>query len=72
MALTMWIDSSSGERIDRRRLRELLRRARALYAVNAHIFEDERDALAALGVLPLVSQTSHCELPQPIEVTDDD
>jgi hypothetical protein len=72
MALTLWIDSSSGERLDHGRLRELRCRARALYAVNSHIFEDEHDALTALGVVPFLSPTSHCELSQPVEVSHDD
>jgi hypothetical protein len=72
MALTLWIDASSGERLDHTRLRELRCRARALYAVNVHIFEDEHDALTALGIVPYSSSPSHCELPQAFEVSHDD
>jgi hypothetical protein len=72
MAMTLWVDSSSGERLDHGRLCEWRRRARALYAVNSHIFEDELDALTALGVVPFVSDPSHRELPQPVEVSHDD
>ena len=55
MALTLWINSTSGERLDDRQMRDLRHRARALYAVNSHIFEDELDALTALGVVSSVS-----------------
>jgi hypothetical protein len=65
MALTLWINSTSGERLDERQLRDLRHRARALYAVNTHIFEDELDALTALGV---VSAVSAGEATQPVEI----
>jgi hypothetical protein len=68
----MWVDSSSGERLDHSRLGELRRRARVLYAVNSHIFEDEYDALTALGVVPFLSRPSHGELPQAFEISHDD
>ena len=55
MALTLWINSTSGERLDDRQMRDLRHRARALYAVNSHIFEDELDALTALGVVSAVA-----------------
>jgi len=54
MALTMWTDARSGERLDGRQLSELRERAHRLYEANTHIFEDEVDALAALGVRSLV------------------
>lgn len=54
MALTMWTDSKTGERLDGRQLSELRERAHRLYEANTHIFEDEFDALAALGVRSLV------------------
>jgi hypothetical protein len=53
MALTMWTDASTGERLDGRQLSELRERAHRLYEANTHIFEDEVDALAALGVRSL-------------------
>ena len=68
MARTLWIDSTSGERLDDRQLGELRSRARALYAVNTHIFEDELDALTALGVVSAFST----ELLQAFQVTDHD
>jgi hypothetical protein len=52
MALTMWSNTITGERLDARQLEQYKRRAHRLYEVNQHIFEDELDALAALGVLP--------------------
>ncbi|HEY1279851.1 MAG TPA: hypothetical protein VGF22_09285 [Acidimicrobiales bacterium] len=54
MALTMWTDARTGERLDGRQLSELRERAHRLYEANTHIFEDEVDALAALGVRSLV------------------
>ena len=54
MALTMWTDARTGERLDGRQLSELRERAHRLYKANTHIFEDEVDALAALGVRSLV------------------
>jgi hypothetical protein len=54
MALTMWTDAKTGERLDGRQLSELRERAHRLYEANTHIFEDEVDALAALGVRSLV------------------
>ena len=54
MALTMWTDTRTGERLDGRQLIELRERAHRLYEANTHIFEDELDALAALGVRSLV------------------
>ena len=53
MALTMWTDSTTGKRLDGRELSELRERAHRLYEANTHIFEDELDALAALGVRSL-------------------
>jgi hypothetical protein len=72
MALTLWIDSSSGERLDYTRLRDLRCRARALCAVNVHIFEDEHDALAALDVVPFLLPTSDGELSRAVEISHDD
>jgi hypothetical protein len=52
MALTLWTNEITGERLDRLQLDEWRRRARRLHEVNSHIFEDELEALAALGVVP--------------------
>jgi hypothetical protein len=54
MALTLWTNEITGERLDRRQLDRWRRRARRLYEVNSHIFEDEVEALAALGVVPAI------------------
>ena len=51
MALTVWTNEMTGERLDRAQLDDVRRRAQRLYEVNTHIFEDEDDALAALGVV---------------------
>jgi hypothetical protein len=68
MELTHWINAS-GERLDHTQMRELRGRAGALYAMNSHIFEDELDALTALGV---VSLSSRSELAQAGQVAYDD
>jgi hypothetical protein len=52
MALTLWTNEITGQRLDRLQLDEWRRRARRLYEVNSHLFEDELEALAALGVVP--------------------
>jgi hypothetical protein len=49
---THWIDVVSGDRLSRPALAELRRKAHLLYQANTHIFEDERDALGALGAVP--------------------
>jgi hypothetical protein len=51
MALTLWMNANSGELLDDVEMRALRIRARALYAMNGHIFEDELDALNALGAV---------------------
>ena len=51
--MTHWLNEITGDRLDEAELHELQERARQLYAVNGHIFEDERDALAALGAVPI-------------------
>jgi hypothetical protein len=53
MALTMWTNSRTGERLDGLELRALRDRAHRLYEANTHIFEDEVEALSALGVVSL-------------------
>ena len=52
---TMWCNTLTGERLDRDQLQRFKERAHRLYEANRHIFEDELDALAALGVLPPLS-----------------
>jgi hypothetical protein len=43
----------TGERLDRAALADLRRRAHRAYEANTHLFEDEREALLALGVATL-------------------
>ena len=52
MALTMWTNVLTGQRLDDDELRQFRDRAHRAYEANTHIFEDESDALGALGVLP--------------------
>jgi hypothetical protein len=51
----MWCNTLTGERLDRVELQRYQERAHLLYEANRHIFEDELDALAALGVVPPLS-----------------
>jgi len=50
-AYTLWVVAATGERLRADRLARLQEKAHEVYEANSHIFEDERDALAALGVL---------------------
>jgi hypothetical protein len=52
MALSMWTNAITGQRLEADELRQLRARAHRLYEVNPHIFEDEREALVALGAEP--------------------
>jgi hypothetical protein len=51
MAVTLWVNAKTGERLDRSELDAWRQRAHRFYEVNAHIFEDELEALIALGVV---------------------
>jgi hypothetical protein len=53
MALTMWINDYTGERLSVAELQQHRRRAHRTYRANSHIFEDEAEALAALGIVPM-------------------
>jgi hypothetical protein len=53
MRLTLWMNAITGQALERAELADLQRHAHELYEANTHIFEDELDALAALGVVPL-------------------
>jgi len=57
MKPTLWINVLTGQPLDRLELSDLRFRARAVYAANTHIFEDEAEALSALGVVPLLQLT---------------
>ncbi len=52
MRMTQWIDSLTGRLLDASELAGRRRQAHQVYEANAHIFEDELDALCALGVVP--------------------
>jgi hypothetical protein len=51
--ITLWVNTITGERLDRDGLDDLRRKAHRAYEANTHIFEDEHDALTALGAAPL-------------------
>jgi uncharacterized membrane protein len=51
--MTLWMNTITGERLDRDALDVLREKARRAYEANGHIFEDEFDALTALGAVPL-------------------
>jgi hypothetical protein len=53
MARKLWIDATTGDALDAAALAELRDKAHVVYLANGHIFEDEDDALAALGAVPL-------------------
>jgi hypothetical protein len=53
MAPAGWVDVHTGRRLSAAALAERVRHAHTVYEANRHIFEDERDALNALGVVPL-------------------
>ena len=54
MTLTMWTNEISGKRLDSAELAAFRARAQRLYEANANLFEDEREALSALGVVSAV------------------
>ena len=49
--LTFWVNTITGERVDRPTLDVMRSQAHRLYEANTAIFEDELDALGALGVV---------------------
>jgi hypothetical protein len=51
--LTGWTDTNTGKRLSWMELERMRQRAHRVYEVNSHIFEDEVDALTALGIVPL-------------------
>ncbi|MBA3400305.1 MAG: hypothetical protein H0U01_10115 [Acidimicrobiia bacterium] len=52
-AMTQWINTITGEQLDRSSLDELRAKAHRAYEANLHIFEDEAEALTAFGVVPI-------------------
>jgi hypothetical protein len=55
MARTLWVNAYTGDRMEQSELAELRTKAHVVYAANGHLFEDEADALVALGAVPLLS-----------------
>jgi hypothetical protein len=51
METTRWMNSFTGERLTVDALDRLRQRAHVAYAANPHIFEDEHEALTALGAV---------------------
>ena len=51
--MTLWVNTITGERLDRDALDDLRHKAHRAYEANAHIFEDEYEALTALGAVPM-------------------
>jgi hypothetical protein len=51
--MTLWVNTITGERLDRDALDDLRHKAHRTYEANSHIFEDEYEALTALGAVPL-------------------
>jgi hypothetical protein len=49
-----WMNSLTGHTLEAGELAELRIKAHAVYEANGHIFEDEADALTALGVVPVL------------------
>ena len=54
VVLSLWVDVVSGRRLGRCELRASQERAHRAYEANLHVFEDESDALRALGVMPIL------------------
>jgi len=54
MERTLWFDELHDHLLDKHELHALELRAAKVYAANPHIFEDAREALRALGVVPLL------------------
>jgi hypothetical protein len=61
MALTLWVNVMTGTRLNPVELEALRLHARRVYDANTHIFEDEADALTALGVVPLAELDPHVD-----------
>jgi len=58
MARTLWINTYTGQRLEPNELADLRNKAHVVYAANGHLFEDEADALVALGAAPILSLAS--------------
>jgi hypothetical protein len=53
MAGALWRNSLTGKTLEAGELADLRIKAHAVYEANGHIFEDEADALTALGAVPV-------------------
>jgi hypothetical protein len=51
--MTLWVNTITGQRLDRDELDVLRSKAHRAYEANSHIFEDEYDALTAFGAVPM-------------------
>jgi len=51
--MTRWVNTITGERLDRATLDAMQAKAHTVYEANTHIFEDEFEALTALGAVPM-------------------
>jgi hypothetical protein len=51
--MTLWMNTITGERLDRDALEVLRVKAHRAYEANSHIFEDEYEALIAFGAVPM-------------------
>ena len=51
--MTRWVNTITGERLDRVTLDAMQVKAHTFYKANTHIFEDEFEALTALGAVPM-------------------
>ena len=58
VTLTRWTNTNTGKRLSGMELEGMRKQAHRVYEVNSHIFEDELDALNALGVIPIVQGRS--------------
>lgn len=53
-SLTLWMDTTTGQRLDRAAVESFRHKAHELFEANTQIFEDEADALTALGVVSIL------------------
>jgi hypothetical protein len=54
-SLTLFVNTNTGERLDRLALDRLREKAHRLFDANTSIFEDELDALNALGIVSILN-----------------
>ena len=60
MALTMWTNVIAGKRLDTDELAAFRAQAHRLYEANLSLFDDESEALSALGVLSVFDAAAEC------------